>query len=317
MAATAEKKRGTQRRDVAKFLAAHEHCQSDLEIRRPTDPADGRLRLVCNGCGASAAYDVGQPGVLKLLDGGRVKPVPAVAPGGRGRLKPSQEQMQRWLPTPPALPWWVPSAYIFAIIAVGLAMIAFGVLRPDGRDRALFGDGGVEAPSEPVPATPPPVNQAGSEPAPAGPPKAKAKPDAGPHIDLRRITVLSRFRVGVPDGWGAGARGGAVAFAAPGGDAELRVYLEPGDRPPRELARDAARFLRDAHPGASLSPVRAFRQAGDSAAAIEASYKGGTDRAVLISESGYEYLLLSSVDESVSGRSEAAAAAALQSFSAL
>jgi hypothetical protein len=319
--ATAEQLRGGERRDVARFLAAHEHCDADYEIRRPTDPTDGRLRLVCNGCGARAAYDVGDPGVLKLIEGGGEGGASAAKPARRRRPKrPTQAQMQRWLPSPAALPWWVPNAYILAVIVIGLAMIGFGVLRPGADERAVLGGSGDEVASEPAPApapgpvAPPPVNQAGSQPEPE-PSQPKARPERPP--ELRRITVLGRFRIGLPPGWRAGEAGGAAVFAAPGGDAEIRVYLEPGDRGPRQLARAAAGFLRDQNPGAKLSRPRALRLAGDPAVAIEARHRGGEDRAVLLSESGYEYLVWSRVEAEAPSRTEATAVAAVQSFSAL
>jgi hypothetical protein len=327
VAATAERVRGGERRDVAKFLAAHERCASDFDIRRASDPADSRLSLVCNGCGRRAAYGAGQPGVLKELEGGggveglaAAEVRVAKAPRKARPRKPSQAQVERWLPSPAALPWWVPNAYIVGVILIGLAMITFGLLRPGSDGRAVLGSTETTettAQTPPPTITPPPVNNAGAAPAAAPEKPAPAREQAGPRTELDRTTVLDRFRIGVPQGWSRGTSDGAVLFDSPGDEAEVRVFLEPGDAGPRDLARRAAVFLRGEHPGATVTRPQEFRLSGDPAVWIEARYKGGSERAALLSESGYEYLLLRRVKSSARRGQKAAADAALQSFSAL
>lgn len=316
MATVAEDVSGTSRRDVAKFLAAHEECASDFDIRR-TDGEGGKLRLVCNGCGERAGYDVGEPGLLKLID----PPIPDKS----RRRRVSRDEVERWLPAPAALPWWIPNAYILAVIAVGLGMIAFGVLRPQENNRAVLGGQGpsLNPPAQPAapapgPATPAPAeeaNKGAGDPFEDGGPDRGAKPADGPDLDT--VTVLGRFQIGVPAGWVKGMGGGAVVIRPPGDDAELRVFLEPGDEGPKNLSKDAADFLEAEHPGAKISSPESFQLRGDPAVRVEARYKGGSEWATVLSESGYAYLLLCRVDSDAPGSVESGAMAAIYSFRAL
>lgn len=293
--------RVTPKRDVAKFLAAHEECASDFDIRRGGGIGKG-LRLTCNGCGTRAAYAAAEPGVLKLID------PPGPIETGRGR-RLSREEVERWLPAPAALPWWIPNAYILGVIAIGLGVIAFGVARSSEKDPVVVGER-----RQPTAAIPPPV--VASPPRPNAPAASKAQPLAkAPALD--EVTVLGRFRIGVASGWLRGASGGAVVFRTVDGDAEVRVFLEPGDAGPRRLSRRATAFLRSEHRGATISKSRDVRVGGDPAVAVAARYKGGRQRALLLSESGYEYLLLSRVDRSASRTEKAAALSVLMSFRAL
>jgi len=314
----------TERRDVAKFLAAHEECASDFEIRRMSGGGQGRLRLTCNGCGVGAAYDAAEPGVLKLID---------VAPDRPQRLRKdlTRAEVERWLPAPAALPWWVPNAYILAVIAVGLAMIAFGVLRPRDEDRAVLG--GQEptatqpqqpAVDDPAPA-PGPTAGDGSVKGAVGSGSAAKGKDGGStpggraeaKVKLNMITVVGRFEIGVPPGWQRGLGGGAVIFRAPGQEAELRIFFEAHEDGTQYLAREAEEFLASEHPGAQIRGPSRIRIGGEKALGLVARWKGGKERAALLSESGYSYLLLSRVDDGAQRPSRRGVLAALYSFDAL
>ena len=143
MAAVAEHTQDASRRDVARFISEHEPCASDFQIRRFSESGRGGLSVVCNGCGERAAYELGEPGRLRPVSGGAEKPPPSGRRVGR-------DELERWLPAPAALPWWVPNAYIVAVICVGLGMIAFGVFR-DREGEHLFGGQGSERQAEEEP----------------------------------------------------------------------------------------------------------------------------------------------------------------------
>lgn len=299
------------RNDVAKFLSAHEECASDFDIRRTAGIGKG-LRVVCNGCGTRAAYTASESGALTLVD----PPAPGRREGGR-RL--TREEVERWLPAPAALPWWIPNAYILAIIAVGLAMIAFGLSQSTEQEPVVVGER-----EEPASAVPPPAAAA-----PTGAPANSAAADAGgkskrsglqaaaAKLELDPVTVLGRFRIGVAEGWLRGTSGGAIVLRTGDDDAEVKVFLEPGDAGPRRLARRAVEFLRNAHPGAEISRPQRVRVGDDPAVALSASYDGGRERALLLSESGFEYLLLSRTDADASRTEKVEALAVLRSFRAL
>ena len=310
-----------ERRDVAKFLAKHEECDSDFEIRRVAGRGKGRLRLICNGCGERAAYDASEPGVLEQIDKPEVD--------SSRRRKVSREGLERWLPAPPALPWWIPNAYIVGVIAIGLGLIAFG-LSSQGGDEPMFMGGNdsreTTVPPQPAPAQAPATTGASA----AGSPEPRDDGDGGkdeeekdgkggeqrsPELDT--VTVLGRFAIGVPSGWLRGMSGGAVVFTTPGREAILRVFLEPGDEAPQRLSHDAAEFLEREHPSAKISRPTRFRLGDDPAVRLVASYDGGTERAALLTESGYSYLLLSKVEKGAPEPIRSGAMAAMYSFNAL
>lgn len=314
MAAVAEQTRGGGRHDVARFLTEHEPCGSDFEIRRFSGPGRGNLNVVCNGCGERAAYELGRPGELTPV-------ASADAPDGGRRL--SREEIERWLPAPAALPWWIPNAYILVVIVVGLAMIAFGVLRNQESEHLFDGRGSdsdpaEEASGEPV-SEPPRAAQAGA----GAQQPDQDRSDAGrtgirrDRPDLDRVTVLSRFEIGVPGGWVGTMSGGAVVFRSAAGDAELRVFLERGAEERRRLSRKARKFLRDAHPGAKITKAERLELGGARAVRLGAKYRGGEEWATVLTESGYSYLLLSRLGSSTPGSVKREAEAAVASFQAL
>lgn len=307
---------------MAKFLAEHEECASDFDIRRTSGVGKGKeLRVVCNGCGNRAAYDVGEPGVLKAID-----PRPPKR-AERGR-KLTREEVERWLPAPAALPWWVPNAYIVVIIGIGLSMIAFGLVKSRDSEPVVVGErvetGADSTQAAPAPAAPqvvPPGPGAaagaavtGGSPAPE--PELRPRPTAkAPPIDP--VTVLDRFTIGVPSGWEAGTSGGAVVFRSEDDRAQVRVFLQPGDGGPRTLSRRAVDFLRGEHPEGKTTSPEDGRIGRAPTAWVESRYPGGRERAILLSEGGYEYLILARVDSSASATDRAATRAMVRSFRSL
>ena len=225
-----------------------------------------------------------------------------MSPFGR---RPTREQLEPWLPAPPALPWWVPSAYIAAIILVGFVLIAIGVARPGGGEQGTDRVAPSTAP-EGLQASPPPATQGGT----VGPGESK---DEAPRPKLDRVRVLDRFTIGVPRGWSRGVLGGAVVLDSSRG-AWIRVFLEGGRAHPRRLATQAARFLAATHPSARIDRPERRRLAGRLAFALTATWRRGRERAVVVSASGYSYLLLARVERGASPKLETEAEAALESF---
>lgn len=227
---------------------------------------------------------------------------------GARRFRPSREGAERWLPAPPALPWWVPNAYILAVIAIGLGMIAFGLMHQDKGDHADLG---------PAPRAAGPPAQAAAAPSPGPPPVAKqVRPahHAAKSADLHRVVVLDRFRLGVPSGWTGGTSAGAVVFVAPDHQAELRIYLQHGAAPAKELARRARGFLAGEHPEAKISPTHPLRLGRLEAVGLAAHYPGGVEHAVLFSVGGYSYLILTQVDGGAPRSVRADSGAIVRSF---
>jgi hypothetical protein len=111
--------------------------------------------------------------------------------------------------------------------------------------------------------------------------------------------------------------GGAVVFRAPDSEAELRVFLEPGDEGTRKLSREAKDFLVREHPGAKISDSERLRLGGDPARRLVARWPGGEETAAVLSVAGYSYLLVARLAEDAGATEKREAAAALSSFQAL
>jgi hypothetical protein len=266
---------------VSGFIATHEQCGYGFQVA-PSRSGPGRLHLVCGGCGERAEYRGDDVAVLEEhgIDASQ-------AAQGR-RFRPSRESMERWLPAPAALPWWVPNAYILGVIAVGLGLIAFGLLHDRQSGHAILG-----ADSHPAA---PRAADAAATPSPPPAPKAKPAQPARKPPDLHRLVVLNRFSVGVPAGWTGGTQSGAVVFVAPGGSAELRFFLQPGTTPPSRMVDRAHSFLAREHPTAKITAADSLRLGKLKALDLVARYPGGAERAYLLSTGGYSYLILSRVD---------------------
>jgi hypothetical protein len=296
-------------RGIGRFLSVHEDCGHGFAIARN---GKGKPHVVCGGCGGHSPYDTMDAEQLRAhgVDFGEM---------ARGRrFQPSADSLERWLPAPPALPWWVPNAYIVAVILAGVALIAFGVLGP--RDWE-----GPEVSERPTPTetTPPgPTTPTGSVPAPAtagalgqsarGP--RPERPTPRPESDLRRITVLGRFAIGVPEGWVGGPSAGAVVFRAPSLDAKVRIFLEPGATKPSRFYEEARRFLAGEHPGAAIQRKARGGLGGLDAVRLVAKHEAGKQWAALLSARGYSYFVIADVGAGASRDVRAASVAALRSF---
>ena len=308
--------RGTRR--VAQFVAGHEGCGGQFDVIRQPGGGRGGVRIACAACGASADCDPSHPGLLRLAG------EEGDAPRSRRPLV-SAEELQRWLPAPAALPWWVPNAYIGVIIAVGLALVAFGLVAPIEREGPVVlappPQGTDDAPQEPPP--PPEVNTGPVEAGALGVQPQAGGPESFATVprwvkrrgrSLNRVQVADRFAIGVPSGWTGGTSDGAVVFYEPGRSAELRVFLEAGEAGLDELTRKARAYLADRRPGADILGPESLRLGDRPAEVLLARYDGGDDRAVLLRSGGYAFLLLGTVDGSASQGVENDALAALSSF---
>ena len=287
-------------RGVGHFVATHEDCGAGFEIIRN---GRGRLYLVCGACGERTQYGAEDTEQLRAhgVD-------PEEAATGR-RFQPRREKVEQWLPAPAALPWWVPNAYIVALILVGLGLIAIGVLRPGSDDPAILGGGDQEEQSPPADEGNPP------EPVPAPAPAAKpAQPKRPARPNLNRVEILGRFVVGVPEGWGSGVSGGAVVFEAPSDAAMLRVFLEPDGDKPGSLSDEAAAFLRQEHPVSKVSKPQPTKLGRFRAVRVVCWWPGGRETATLLSAHGYSYLILSELKGDAPASARRASSAALRSF---
>ena len=303
---------------VALFVHRHEDCGGSFAVERQTRSGKGGVRIACAACGESADCDPSHPGLLKLADDA----------SQTRRRKPivSAEELQKWLPAPAALPWWVPNAYIGAIIAVGLALIAFGLVAPIERDDRVVlapppSQPPAGEPAEPPPS--PPVNTGPAAASAAGSPSEPSDPESAVSLPpwvkrrgetLDRVEVANRFAIGVPSGWTGATADGAVVFSEPGRSAELRVFLEAGEIGLDELTRKAREYLADRRPGADILGPEPLRFAHRPAAALLAKYDGGDDRVLLLRSGGYAYLLLGTIEGGASRGVENDALAALGSF---
>lgn len=333
---------------MSRFLAAHEACGAGFQITRTGEAGRPRLRLLCQGCGQRAAYAAGDAGLLgeeaadvdtAKTDAGksgerkkglrrrrRFAPAEASGTGQPAAPDPPEaapssagSRIETWLPAPAALPWWVPNVYILLVIAVGVGMIAFGVIHQQGGDGSTGSSSfGSPQPTQTGPA-PSPQPSAPAAPARANPPQAT--PQAPSARALRRakrkldpVSVLGRFAIGAPEGWAQGTSGGAVVFRPHDGKAEIRVFLQPGAQPLNRLERAAARFLRQEHAKVALSDAVVLKLGSTKARELRSRYEGGTETAVVAAADGYSYLLLGQVNSKTPGSLDALTVAALHSF---
>jgi hypothetical protein len=306
---------------VSRFLAAHEECGAGFQITRTGEPGRPRLRLLCQGCGQRAAYAAGDAGLLgeEAESNGHTElprnaPAEAAAGSPAAAASKSGSAMESWLPAPAALPWWVPNVYILLVIAIGLGLIAFGVVREQD-------EGGPPSFGSPEAGESRPEAQAPTPATVAPQPPAAAAPAQRPSADARRakaqlepVTVLNRFTIGVPDGWSRGESGGAAVFRSGSGAAEIRIFLQPGAEPLNRLERNAVGFVKQEHPGARVGPPESLRLGPNKAREIRATFKGGTETAVVVSADGYSYLLLGGVDSKAPASLETLTQASLHSF---
>ena len=327
-------------RGIARFLADHQHCEAGFDVRREDEPGSGKLKITCEGCGETVSYRAAD--AVNLAAGRVGEGIAANGGGGETPLthesrsdpgipprppkaRPSQPAARPAPPKPPArrprprLAGWVPAVLIGAVILGGLGMIIAGLTRSD--DDA---DTGPTATSEPAPPTPAAEVEPEPQPQPA-PPAATGEPQGAEDsersteaadVELDHTRVADTFSIGIPKGWGRGEADGGISIAPDGGTAEIRIFFESGERPNSELARSAADFLADEHKGAQVSAPGTIRVGGERGARIHASYGGGEEDAVVLSDKDFAFLLLSRVDRGASDQLAEEADAILASFKA-
>jgi hypothetical protein len=303
-------------RGIARFLSDHQHCDAGFEVRRETEAGTGRLSITCKGCGEAITYKAAEAGELAagpdLTNGDGGAPGPATPVD-----TPDDQGLQRVAPRAPSRSTdrsrLLPVILIGALILIGVVMIAAGLLRSGGTGRTDEATEPVAteatAPAETTPAEP-------AAPAETTPPADTTPAPGAAPVKLDRRTFEGRFAIGVPAGWKAGASGGAIAIAPNGDVAAIKVFFEPGMEPATELARGAARFLADEHEGADVSGAQPIRLGEEKGARVDATYSGGEESAVVLSASGYTFLVLLRVDGGASPAIAAEGEAALASFRA-
>lgn len=335
--AIGERFRGGGTRGIARFLADHQHHDAGFDVRREDEPGSGKLKITCEGCGETVSYRAEDAIGLAAAsigeapaNGGRagssiqqeIAPeAPDEVPPYRATARPSPAASKPGPLQRPAsertggLPGWVPAFLIGALIAGGLGMIAVGLLRSDeDGDPAPTATSEPPAPTQPEPA-PAPAPGAG---APRAEDPGGSEPAAGAEeparVELDRTRVAGAFAIGVPKRWERGATDGGISIAADGGSAEVRIFFESGERPNGELARAAAGFLADEHRGAEVSAPETIRFGGVRASEVRATYPGGEEDAVVLSEKGLAFLVLRRVDRGASEQIEREADAVMESF---
>ena len=306
--ALGERFRGGGARGIARFLSDHQDCNAGFDVRREDSGGTGRLSITCKGCHQAITYKAAEAGELaagpQLANGGSIlgdPPVPQDPPAEGFRPVPRHAPSRS---TDRAMKGWIPVFLIGGLIVAGLALIAAGVL-PTG------GDSDFEAP------TTTPTEASAPAPGPAPPPEQAAPPPKpAPEVKLRRRDFEDRFAIGVPAGWEAGPGDGTISIASPGGLAGIRVFSEPGEAPAVELARGARGFLADAHDGAAVGKPKPLKLGQKRGLSVTATYDGGEEIAVVLSGSGYAFLVLRRVDTDATPAATTEADAALFSFRA-
>lgn len=333
--AVGERFRSGGARGIARFLAEHQHCDDGFDVRRDEGVGSGRLRITCQGCGKAVDYRAAEAGELAagglpidLAENGeptdRVTP-PGPMPGRMPLTRPPARAKRKSAPERRGggrTVWgWLSVIVIGLLIIGGLTMIAIGVLKEDGEQAPPPAQSGAsqEAPEgEPAGNAPegnPTAPEADSTPAPTPAPTGNDAPaPQGGTVALERRSFANRFTIGVPVGWSNGTESGAIALTAPGATAEIDIFFEPGERPPRELAAAASGFLADRHNGAQVGAPRPFKLGTLRTLRIHSTYPGGEEDAVLISAGGFSHLVLCRIDRGASPDIRQQANAALVSL---
>jgi hypothetical protein len=318
-------------RGIARFLSDHQHCDAGFEVRREAGAGTGRLSITCKGCGQGITYKAAEAGELaagpELTNGGSLAAAP-IPPALAAPEPPALPRTPSLEPTSPSrtpvgtspvrgerggLPRWIVPALIGLVIAAGLVMIAIGLTRSGGEQ------GGEATPTAETPtqAETSPPSETATAPAPAPPPEETTpapapEPSAPPQgVRLKRQEVDGRYAIGVPVGWDGDNDDGVLTLTPPGRVAQIRIFYEPGAESDVELADGAAGFLADEHNGAQVGQPQRVRVGGIRAFEVTATYGGGEETAMVLTRSGYSFLVLRRVDR---GASEAVAAAANASF---
>jgi hypothetical protein len=309
--ALGERFRSGGARGIARFLGDHQHCDAGFDVRRDSTVGTGRLSITCKGCRQAITYKAAEAGELAagppLPDGG-----PTSLAGPELPEPPATESFKPVSARAPSrstdrnLTRLIPMILIGGLIIAGLVLIAVGVLRTGDESQSR------------LPTTPQEANAPADTPAPAAPPPEQAAPppEPAPQVELSRRDFAGRFAIGVPAGWEAVPGSDTIAIASPGGEAEIRVFSEPGEAPTVQLARSARDFLADARAGAEVGKPKPLRLGQQPALSITATYEGGEEIAVVLSGGGYAFVVLRRVDSDASAAVAAEADQALASFRA-
>jgi hypothetical protein len=209
------------------------------------------------------------------------------------------------VPAVPRVRARAPGVLIVGLIAVGLGLIAAGLVR----------DGGDESSDPTAPASS--VGTSTTTPAPA--PTTAEPPDenagrTAPRPQLQRREIANLFSIGTPAGWSEGVSGAAVALQAPGGQSELQIYFEAGERSLGALAESGRGFVASQFPDATVGRPARVRIGGTRGIRVRARQQNRRLVAELLTASGYTYLLLLRIDRGASPATAAEGRAALASF---
>ena len=117
---------------------------------------------------------------------------------------------------------------------------------------------------------------------------------------LQVTTFASRFRIGIARGWQVGQKDTAIALIAPRSKAEVDVYYASEERSLNDLASDATRFLKTRHPDGRVTAPHPVRVGLLQGLRIKAVYRGGSESALVLVDSGFTYVLLQRVDRGAS-----------------
>jgi hypothetical protein len=294
---TGERFRGSGARSITRFLEEHQACDAGFKVGRDV-PGSGKLQIVCKGCGAVGDYSAASAAALGS---------PPEEVRRRGAAESARLEVRPRPPRRRGRPW-VARAAIAALVIAGAALIAIGVLAQDD-------EGGTPAEPEQPPAQAEPAARQAPDAARNAAAAARRAARLREKIRLQGEVFSDRFSIGVPSSWSSGGleNGGTGLFSSDG-HAAVRVYYEVGGADVEELARGAARFLGNEHPGAQVQPAVRKRVGSLRGLSLTAEYPGGSERAVVLSSDGVSYLLLEQVEAEATPFRRLQANAALQSF---
>jgi hypothetical protein len=239
---------------------------------------------------------------------------PRFTPPPGSRIGASSKQ-----PTPKrrrgGLPRWLPAALILLLIGGGVTLIVIGFFTDAGEQNT--------ANEATQPATnPSPQAKGQKQKAPSGQAQATqpattpaTPPTSAAGIDRR--TFAGRYELGVPSGWRSGERDQGTLLTAPGGQAEVQVFFGQQSGSLDAFAAQASDLLRQRHDGAQVGRPQATTVGGQRALRVNATYRGGSAAAIVLSQGSFTYLLMDRIDAGTPAAISGQAQAVLQSFRAL
>ncbi len=342
-----ERFRGGGTRGIARFLADHQHCDAGFDVRRDDPHSSGKLRITCEGCGESIAYNASQAVEFAAAavipepvgngdthigaaadshddSGTRAQPPPDAdlassdREAGPGDIapEPADEGTREALNSsePSQEPSLGPRRRVPSWIPIALIAALIGAgLGMIGFGLLRSGDEGASGTEQGT--TQADQGQGENPPAGAGPNQAAPAP-ANPSLAARALSrrKFEGFSIGVPAGWDASATSAGATLKPPGDSAEVSVFVGRSERSPLEFARLSIGFLAGRHPGARLGEPRPARFQGERAATVSVRFDGGRETATFLSAGGVAFVLIRRVDDDASARSGRRSAASLQSF---